>query len=105
MGYDGKGQARINGPEELSQAWHDMGRQPAIAEKMIAFDAEFSVILVRNTKGDVRYWDCSRNRHESGILARCSLPADPDFPGRDGAGRTGSCAGGGIPYRQAGARP
>ena len=87
MGYDGKGQARINGPDELSQAWHDMGRQPAIAEKMITFDAEFSVILVRNTKGDVRYWDCSRNRHESGILARCSLPAGPLIESQRGAAR------------------
>ena len=87
MGYDGKGQARINGPEELSQAWHDMGRLPAIAEKMIAFDAEFSVILVRNTKGEVRYWDSSRNRHDDGILARCSLPAGPLIESQQGAAR------------------
>ena len=87
MGYDGKGQARINRLEDLSQAWHDMGRQPAIAEKMIVFDAEFSVILVRNTNGDVRYWDCSRNRHENGILARCSLPAGPLIESQQGAAR------------------
>jgi 5-(carboxyamino)imidazole ribonucleotide synthase len=87
MGYDGKGQARINSLEDLSQAWHDMGRQPAIAEKMIAFDAEFSVILVRNTKGDVRYWECTRNRHEGGILARSSLPAGPLIESQRGAAR------------------
>jgi 5-(carboxyamino)imidazole ribonucleotide synthase len=77
MGYDGKGQVRIESAGELSQAWHDMGRQPAIAEKLIAFDAEFSVILVRNTAGDISFWDSPRNRHEGGILARSSLPAGP----------------------------
>jgi 5-(carboxyamino)imidazole ribonucleotide synthase len=77
MGYDGKGQVRVNSSDELSQAWHDMGRQPAIAERMIAFDAEFSVILVRNTTGDIRFWDSTRNKHDGGILARSSLPAGP----------------------------
>jgi 5-(carboxyamino)imidazole ribonucleotide synthase len=77
MGYDGKGQVRVNSADELSQAWHDMGRQPAIAERMIAFDAEFSVILVRNTAGDVRYYDSPRNKHDGGILSRSSLPAGP----------------------------
>ncbi len=87
MGYDGKGQVRIDSPEELSQGWHDIGRQAAIVEKMIAFDAEFSVILVRNTSGDVRYWDSPRNRHEGGILSRSSLPAGPLIESQMGAAR------------------
>lgn len=87
MGYDGKGQARLESASDLSQAWQDMGRQPAIAEKLIAFDAEFSVILVRNTDGEIRYWDSSRNRHESGILARCTLPAGPLIESQRGEAR------------------
>jgi 5-(carboxyamino)imidazole ribonucleotide synthase len=87
MGYDGKGQVRVDAAEELSQAWQDMGRQPAIAEKLISFDAEFSVILVRNTAGDIRFWDCPRNRHEGGILARSSLPAGPLIESQQGAAR------------------
>jgi 5-(carboxyamino)imidazole ribonucleotide synthase len=87
MGYDGKGQVRVGSPEEISQAWHDIGRQPAIAEKMISFDAEFSVILVRNTSGDIRFWDCPRNRHDGGILARSSLPAGPLIESQQGEAR------------------
>jgi 5-(carboxyamino)imidazole ribonucleotide synthase len=87
MGYDGKGQVKIDSPDELSQAWHDMGRQPAIAEKLITFDAEFSVILARNTAGNVRFWDCPRNRHEGGILARSSLPAGPLIESQQGEAR------------------
>jgi 5-(carboxyamino)imidazole ribonucleotide synthase len=77
MGYDGKGQARINSAEELSEAWHELGRQAAIAEGFVSFDAEFSVILVRSAYGELRYWDSPRNRHEHGILASSSLPAGP----------------------------
>lgn len=87
MGYDGKGQVRLDSVNDLSQAWHDIGRQPAIAEKMISFDAEFSVLLVRNTAGDIRYWDCPRNRHEGGILARSSLPAGPLIESQQGEAR------------------
>lgn len=77
MGYDGKGQARVNAPDRLSDAWHELGRQPAIAEGFVAFDAEFSVILVRSGNGEIRYWESTRNRHENGILAMSSLPAGP----------------------------
>jgi 5-(carboxyamino)imidazole ribonucleotide synthase len=87
MGYDGKGQVRINTPADISQGWQDIGRQPAIAEKMIRFDAEFSVILVRNTDGDIRFWDSARNKHEGGILALSSLPAGPLIESQQGEAR------------------
>jgi 5-(carboxyamino)imidazole ribonucleotide synthase len=77
MGYDGKGQARVNSPEDLSEAWHELGRQAAIAEGFVSFDAEFSVILVRAADGELRYWLSPRNRHDHGILASSSLPAGP----------------------------
>jgi 5-(carboxyamino)imidazole ribonucleotide synthase len=87
MGYDGKGQVRLESTADVSQAWHDMGRQPAIAEKMIRFDAEFSVLLVRNTDGEIHYWDCPRNKHEGGILAHSSLPAGPLIESQRGEAR------------------
>jgi 5-(carboxyamino)imidazole ribonucleotide synthase len=87
MGYDGKGQVRLDSLSDLSQAWHDISRQPAIIEKMIAFDVEFSVILVRNTAGEIRYWDSTRNKHDNGILARASLPAGPLIESQFGAAR------------------
>ncbi len=77
MGYDGKGQVRVNSPDQLSEAWQELGRKAAIAEGLVAFDAEFSVILVRGANGEIRFWESSRNRHENGILATSSLPAGP----------------------------
>ncbi len=77
MGYDGKGQIRVTSKSELASAWRRAGGQPLIAEQMVQFDAEFSVILVRGTDGEIRYWDSPRNAHEDGILATSSLPAGP----------------------------
>jgi 5-(carboxyamino)imidazole ribonucleotide synthase len=77
MGYDGKGQVRVRANSNLSHVWHDLGRCPVIAEKLIEFEAEFSVILVRGQDGEIRFYDCSRNTHESGILAQATVPAGP----------------------------
>lgn len=77
MGYDGKGQVRITGASDLASAWRQIGAHPVIIEAMVEFDAEFSVILVRGTDGEIRYWDSPRNHHENGILATSSLPAGP----------------------------
>lgn len=87
MGYDGKGQARVTGPQGISEGLAQIGMQPAIAEAMVSFDAEFSVILARNGKGDIRFWDSPRNRHEGGILARSSLPAGPLIEGQQAEAR------------------
>ena len=77
MGYDGKGQIRVSARSELASAWRRTGGLPLIAEAMVRFDAEFSVILVRSAVGEIRYWDSSRNAHEDGILATSTLPAGP----------------------------
>lgn len=87
MGYDGKGQIRVAEPGQISEAWHQLGRQPSIVEAMVNFDAEFSVILVRNTAGDIRYWDSPRNRHEGGILSQSTLPAGPLIESQVGVAR------------------
>jgi 5-(carboxyamino)imidazole ribonucleotide synthase len=72
-GYDGKGQWAINQPGDAEGV-----RVPAsglVYEGRVAFDAEFSVILVRGRNGALRFWDSPRNRHSDGILVRSELPA------------------------------
>jgi 5-(carboxyamino)imidazole ribonucleotide synthase len=88
MGYDGKGQAMIRDFAGISDAWATIGRQAAIAEGVVDFEAEFSVILVRSGDGDIRFWESPRNRHEGGILARSSLPAGPLIESQQGDART-----------------
>ncbi len=77
MGYDGKGQVRVTHDNDLAGIWRRAGGDQLIAESVVEFDAEFSVILVRGADGEIRYWESTRNVHEDGILARSSLPAGP----------------------------
>ena len=72
-GYDGKGQWRIGSARE-AEGFSRTGT-PLVYEGLVRFEAEFSVILVRGRDGAVRFWDSPHNVHESGILARSTLPA------------------------------
>ena len=75
LGYDGKGQAWVHSPDEAAAAWEAIGRQPAVAEARVTFEAEFSVILARTAAGETRAFPISRNAHEDGILRRSRTPA------------------------------
>ncbi len=72
-GYDGKGQWRIASAHEVEGL--RVPNDGLVYEGLVRFEAEFSVILVRGCDGEVRFWDSPQNVHESGILARSSLPA------------------------------
>ena len=74
-GYDGKGQAWIRSADEAEDAWDAIGREPAVAEKGVAFDHEFSVILACSADGGHAFWDSPDNSHEGGILRRSTVPA------------------------------
>jgi 5-(carboxyamino)imidazole ribonucleotide synthase len=76
-GYDGKGQAWVHQPADAEKAWETIGRQPAVAEKGMVFDTEFSVILARGRSGETSAFPLTRNHHEGGILRTSSVPAGP----------------------------
>ena len=76
-GYDGKGQAWVHHADEANAAWEAIGRQPAVAEAKMTFDAEFSVILARGSKGETSAFPLTRNHHEGGILRTSTVPAGP----------------------------
>ena len=75
LGYDGKGQAWVREEDQLIEAWEAIGREPAIAEQAVAFNAEFSVLVARSASGDMKVWNCPRNIHDGGILRRSEVPA------------------------------
>jgi len=72
-GYDGKGQWRIREAHDANEL--TVPPIPLIYEGFVRFEAEFSVILVRALNGEIRFWDSAHNEHESGILARSTVPA------------------------------
>jgi 5-(carboxyamino)imidazole ribonucleotide synthase len=75
FGYDGKGQARIMGPEDAGAAWEAVAGQPSLLEGFVSFDAEFSIILCRSASGETAVWDAPRNVHKDGILDTSAVPA------------------------------
>ena len=75
MGYDGKGQARINDPGEAAAAWLKIGGRPAVLEGLVAFEAEYSIILARGPDGAVVRWPAATNQHKDGILHRSVVPS------------------------------
>jgi 5-(carboxyamino)imidazole ribonucleotide synthase len=76
LGYDGKGQARLKEPADADEAWAAIGWQPAVLEGFVAFDREFSLLVVRGQNGAVASWDPVLNVHEDGILALSAVPAE-----------------------------
>jgi len=75
MGYDGKGQARIESAGDVDAAWKALGGVPLIYEGFVAFDRELSVIAVRSVRGTCRVYPVTENHHRDGILRRSIAPA------------------------------
>ena len=73
-GYDGRGQARIDGTDALAELDGRIG-WPALLERELAFEAELSVVVARNVDGVSRTFPLARNRHDRGILVESSVPA------------------------------
>jgi 5-(carboxyamino)imidazole ribonucleotide synthase len=82
MGYDGKGQARIDGIPEARQAWHAVKRQPSIVEGHVDFSHEFSILIARGGDGAAVTYAPTWNVHRGGILQRASVPAPDAIAGQ-----------------------
>ena len=75
LGYDGKGQARLAGPDDAEAAWDAVGRAPAVLEGVVDFASEVSVIAARSLDGAVAAYDPGANVHADGILRTTTVPA------------------------------
>ena len=69
MGYDGKGQVRVNDAAELAAAWDGLHRVACVLEQLMPLRAECSVIVARGWDGDIVRFPAQRNLHVGGILA------------------------------------
>lgn len=75
FGYDGKGQATINGGTTPEAAWRDVGGQACILEAFVPFTREVSVIAARGGDGTVECFDVTENEHRDHILKVSRVPA------------------------------
>lgn len=75
LGYDGKGQVRLNDAAEILSAFEAMNNAPSILEGMVDFQREISVIGARGADGRVACFDPGENIHRDGILRTTTVPA------------------------------
>ncbi len=72
LGYDGKGQRLVRSPEEAARAFEELGSVPSIAEELVDFEREVSLIGVRSRTGETAFYPLCENAHDNGILA-CTI--------------------------------
>ncbi len=73
--YDGRGNFKINSDDEIQKAFDYFKGQKLLLEKFIPFKMEVSVIVSRNTKGQIKTYPLVENIHEENILRMTIAPA------------------------------
>lgn len=75
LGYDGRGQRRVNDASEMRAAWRLLGSVPCVLEQALELQTEVSVIVARTHDGDFVAYPVAENRHLGGILDLTVVPA------------------------------
>lgn len=76
-GYDGKGNAVIASMEEVEEGYRSLGAGtlPLMAERMIDFEKEVSILACRSETGEMVTFPVAENVHVNSILDETTVPA------------------------------
>ncbi|HEX3234556.1 MAG TPA: 5-(carboxyamino)imidazole ribonucleotide synthase [Gemmatimonadales bacterium] len=75
FGYDGKGQALVEKPEDAARAFAQLGGVACVLEERVVLETELSVVLARGGDGVAVAFPVGENRHRDGILETTVVPA------------------------------
>jgi 5-(carboxyamino)imidazole ribonucleotide synthase len=75
LGYDGKGQIRLDPGDDAGRAFAELGGSGLIMEALVAFEREISVVAARGVDGAVAAYEPAWNVHREGILRSSSVPS------------------------------
>lgn len=75
FGYDGKGQVVLRSESDKQSASMLLAQQPCVLEAFITFEKEVSMMISRNTLGEVSIFPVSENVHKNNILHTSVVPA------------------------------
>jgi 5-(carboxyamino)imidazole ribonucleotide synthase len=89
LGYDGKGQVRCAGYDDLAAAWEQLGRVSCVLEQRLNLTRELSVVLARGVGGRTACYPVSQSQHVHGILDVSYTPAN--LPGNGHADAAELC--------------
>jgi 5-(carboxyamino)imidazole ribonucleotide synthase len=76
LGYDGKGQARLDRDTDAHLAWTSLGKREAVLERFVDLEREISVIGARGVGGDWSHFGPFDNLHRHHILDVSVAPSD-----------------------------
>jgi 5-(carboxyamino)imidazole ribonucleotide synthase len=85
LGYDGKGQIRVDTLEDARSAFEQLGSRPCVLEEMVDLAREISVVLARGSNGRLAVYPVAENLHVNGILDTTMVPASIDAQSRENA--------------------
>ncbi len=74
FGYDGKGQVTFKKGDDAKKVWKELDGQPLIAEKIIDFECEVSMIVARDKLGQMVTYGPMENEHKNSILHKTHMP-------------------------------
>ena len=75
FGYDGKGQVRVKNQAEAQNAFIEFKQETCVLEQMLVLDLEVSVVLARDSMGNITAFPTAENSHLNGILDISIVPA------------------------------
>lgn len=75
LGYDGKGQMRLDPGADLDAAFAALAPHPLVLEGLVDFACEISVVVARGLDGTISAFDPVENRHRHHILDLTLAPA------------------------------
>ncbi len=75
FGYDGKGQRKLTGGEDLEEVWTTLGVPRGVVEAWVPFQCEVSVVAARGQDGQFVPFACVENIHTHHILDFTLAPA------------------------------
>jgi len=78
LGYDGRGQARVENQGEAAAARRRLAPHPLVWEAFMPFTMEISAVAARGVDGTVAIYDIVENLHRHHILAESRVPARID---------------------------
>jgi 5-(carboxyamino)imidazole ribonucleotide synthase len=74
MGYDGKGQVRVQSRDDVRAAFASMDGVTCLLEKMLPLAYEVSVLTARGADGESVVYPIAENVHRDGILFTTTVP-------------------------------
>ncbi len=74
-GYDGRGQARVEGDADAATVWRDVGSAHCVVEQGVDLREEISVMVARRPAGESAVFPVALNHHEHQVLDWSVIPA------------------------------